>query len=571
MQGDVFTFDAPKGQSNYIKVIGVGGGGGNAVNHMFRQGIQDVDFIVCNTDIKALNSSPVPNKIFLGKLGAGGKPEKARQAALSKEQDIREALSHGTQMLFITAGMGGGTGTGAAPVIAEIAKSIDLEDEENKKILVVAIVTRPFSFEGIPRAQQAEEGIRALREHVDSMIIINNDKLRTFGNLRMSQAFAMSDDVLLTAAKGIAEIITKNAYVNRDFQDINSVMENSGRALMGTGVGKGENRAHDAIVAATTSVLLDDSDITGATNVLIYFTYSDEHELTMDEQGEVATYVVEKTGGTANIVWGMGPDDTLDDELKVIIIATGFGKSKFQDEIDAEPEQVIVLDNNEKPQPVKKEAEPKDIEDPSEPKVIHREPEPEPIVPIQPKVAYVKPVVIVQPEPKVIAKPQPEPEPEPEPTIHVFTLDDDEPKAVTPTPDETQKTQKDVENRMVGDIKLVEKPQPQPEPMHPQAKQVQPQPQPKVPTQPVAKVVNPFSAFRNDNDSENALVRIQRIHDLLRNNPNGAEMVQSITTAQLINEEELYTGRHSSEREAGTSKFSLSGKEIDKQWNSETD
>ena len=195
-----FTFDSPKGQSSYIKVIGVGGGGGNAVNHMYDKGIEGVDFIVCNTDMKALNSSPVPNKIPLGDLGlgAGNKPERARQAALAKSDDIREALSHNTQMLFITAGMGGGTGTGAAPVIAEIAKSIDLDNDENKKILVVAIVTRPFSFEGKRRREQAEAGIEELRKHVDSIIVINNDKLRSFGNMRISEAFGMADDVLLT-------------------------------------------------------------------------------------------------------------------------------------------------------------------------------------------------------------------------------------------------------------------------------------------------------------------------------------------------------------------------------------
>jgi len=346
----MFAFDAPRGQSSYIKVIGVGGGGGNAVNHMYRQGITGVDFIVCNTDMKALNASPVPNKIPLGNLGlgAGGKPEKARKAAEAKADEIREALSHNTQMLFITAGMGGGTGTGAAPVIADIAKSIDLPDEDNKKILVVAIVTRPFSFEGNGRRMQAEAGIEELRKRVDSIIIINNDKLSSYGDLTMSKAYALADDVLLTAAKGIAEIISKEGYICRDFQDINSVMENSDRALMGIGSGKGESRAKDAIDAATTSVLLDDSDIYGAKNVLLYFTSSHEHEMTIREQLEITDYVCQATGGAADVKYGAGYDDELGDELKVTLIATGFDKSKRLDhEKEGEVIDLVEDDKNE--------------------------------------------------------------------------------------------------------------------------------------------------------------------------------------------------------------------------------
>ena len=284
----LFTFDSPKGQSSYIKVIGVGGGGGNAVNHMFDRGIEGVDFIVCNTDMKALNASPVPNKIPLGDLGlgAGNKPE--------------------------------------------------------------AIVTRPFSFEGKRRREQAEAGIEELRKHVDSIIVINNDKLRAFGNMRISEAFGMADDVLLTAAKGIAEIITENAYVNRDFQDVNTVMEHSGTALMGTGSGRGENRAQDAIEAATTSVLLDDSDISGAKNVLLYFSYGKDHEITMDEMGEVADYISAKTGSTdTNVIWGTGFDESLGEKVKITLIATGFEQSEPTDpkryelkETPEEPKQV---------------------------------------------------------------------------------------------------------------------------------------------------------------------------------------------------------------------------------------
>ena len=232
-----------------IKVIGVGGGGGNAVNHMYRQGIHGVEFIVCNTDKKALDASPVPNKITLGKLGAGNVPEHAREMALKHKDEIRDAISNDTQMLFITAGMGGGTGTGAAPIIAEIAKSIELDDDMVNRILVVAIVTEPFSFEGSKRKKQAIEGIEELRKHVDAILVINNDKLRKLGNLTLKEAFTQADDVLLTAAKGIAEIITVSAYVNIDFRDVNTVMEKSGTALMGAGEGRGENRARQAIEA----------------------------------------------------------------------------------------------------------------------------------------------------------------------------------------------------------------------------------------------------------------------------------------------------------------------------------
>ncbi len=309
-----------------IKVIGVGGGGGNAVNHMFRQGIRGVDFIVCNTDAKALSASPVPNKIELGKLGAGNVPDRARKAALDHKDEIREAISNDTQMLFITAGMGGGTGTGAAPVIAEIAKSIELDDEMVPHILVVAIVTMPFSFEGKVRRSQALAGIEELKKHVDAILVINNDKLRDLcGNLPFNMAFSQADDVLLTAAKGIAEIITVSGYVNIDFRDVNTVMENSGTALMGAGEGRGDDRARQAIENATTSVLLNDNDIRGAKNILLYFSYSSTHQITMDEIGEVTDYLTDLIGNNeANIIWGNSEDDNLNDELRITLIATGF-------------------------------------------------------------------------------------------------------------------------------------------------------------------------------------------------------------------------------------------------------
>lgn len=348
----MIDFDQPKEQSSYIKVIGVGGGGGNAVNYMYEQGINGVDFIVCNTDLKALNMSPVANKITLGKkgLGAGNKPERAKAAAENQADEIREMLSHNTQMLFITAGMGGGTGTGAAPVIAEIAKSIDLDDEDTKKILVVAIVTTPLTYEGPQRKIQAEAGIAELRKHVDSILVINNDKLRnTYGNLTLSGAFAKANTVLHTAAKGIAEIITGNGIVNIDFQDVNTVMEKSGTALMGTGCGKGEKRAIEAIKNATDSPLLNDNNIAGAKNMLIYYSYSPEHEITMDEMTEITDYLKNITADyKTDIIWGAGCDDSLDDELKITLIATGFEqqdkKSSNISQVKEEPKVIPIVE-----------------------------------------------------------------------------------------------------------------------------------------------------------------------------------------------------------------------------------
>ena len=334
-------FESVHEQPAKNKVIGVGGGGGNAVNHMYRQGIRGVDFIVCNTDAKALDSSPVPNKIVLGKLGAGNVPERAKKLALEHRDEIREAISDDTQMLFITAGMGGGTGTGAAPVIAEIAKSIELEDEMVPRILVVAIVTMPFSFEGKKRREQAMQGIEELKKHVDAILIINNDKLRDLhGDLPFTKAFAQADDVLLTAAKGIAEIITVSAYVNIDFRDVNTVMEKSGTALMGAGQAAGDDRASKAIKEATTSVLLDDNDIRGAKNILLYFSCSPNNQITMDELGEVTDFLTDLTKSSeTNIIWGIGDDESLNDELRITLIATGFEQKPGprRRDIDANP------------------------------------------------------------------------------------------------------------------------------------------------------------------------------------------------------------------------------------------
>lgn len=350
----IITFDSPMEQSSYIKVIGVGGGGNNAVNHMFRKGISGVDFIVSNTDMKALNGSPVPNKLVLGHegLGVGGRPAKARKAAEERESEIRALFETNTKMVFITAGMGGGTGTGAAPVIARIAKEIKLEADDNddpSQILVVAVVTTPFLFEGFRRIQQANEGVEELRKYVDSILVINNEKLRSYGNLVMTDAFAKANDVLLTAVKGIAEIITLNAYVNIDFRDVYTVMEHSGTALMGIGEGEGENRARQAVEEATTSVLLNDNNIYGAKDVLLNFSFGPDHEITMDEMGEVTDYITEKTGSMeTNVIWGMGTDETLGDKVKITLIATGFEQRATED-----PQVHVLKDTPEAPkQPV---------------------------------------------------------------------------------------------------------------------------------------------------------------------------------------------------------------------------
>ena len=519
-----FTFDSPKEQSSIIKVIGVGGGGGNAVNHMFREGINGVDFIVCNTDMKALNASPVPNKISLGDLGAGNEPEVARQAALDKADDIREALSHNTKMLFITAGMGGGTGTGAAPVIAEIAKSIEVDDKNIKKILVVAIVTLPFSFEGKRRRTQAQEGIKELSQHVDSIIVINNDKLRAFGNMTLSKAFGMADDVLLTAAKGIAEIITNNAYINIDLKDVNTVMQHSGTALMGAGSGSGENRAIEAITAATTSVLLDDNDINGAKNVLLYFSYSSEHELTMDEQAEITDFILEKTNGGADFIWGAGTDDSLGEELKVILIATGFEKSKVSPE---EPKTFLLPDDTpvqETMPVVENHVESDGME------LIHKD-APAAEIP-----------VMTMSAPAASAE------------KHVFVLEDDEPslenarQTAQAQVEAQEMLPEDEVDVMVEDIHILE-----PQEVH----IAQPAAEVEVkPAEPVYK-----SAFRNDNDVTAVAERIKHIHELLRNSTNGADIVQGMTTRQ-ISDELLYEGRGSAERESSSTTLRADGRMV---------
>ncbi|MBR5778684.1 MAG: cell division protein FtsZ [Bacteroidales bacterium] len=350
------NFEPQTEEVPYIKIIGVGGGGNNAANHMYRQGIKGVDFIVCNTDERALMQSPIPKKIKLGKsgLGAGSKPEVAENAAREKAEEIKNIISDNTKMLFITAGMGGGTGTGAAPVIAEIAKQVTIDDDVSK-ILVVAIVTMPFSFEGAHRKKQAEKGIAELKKHVDSILIINNDKLREFGNMGYRQALAFADDILLVAAKGIAEIITSDAYVRIDFRDVNTVVANSGTALMGIGVAEGEDRAKKAIEAATTSVLLNDNDISGAKNVLLYFSHSSQHELSMDEMGEITDYVKGLTNCNdedSNVIWGIGCDDSLGEKLSITLIATGFEAKKIEPPVTTHTKLILDPPTPSAPAPV---------------------------------------------------------------------------------------------------------------------------------------------------------------------------------------------------------------------------
>jgi cell division protein FtsZ len=337
---DMIKFEMPKNQSSIIKVLGVGGGGSNAVNHMHRQGIRGVDFIVCNTDAQALDMSPVPNKITLGEkgLGAGCVPQVAEKAAVEKAGEIKKMLASNTEMLFITAGMGGGTGTGAAPVIARIAKEIELADEEVNKILVVAIVTLPFSFEGRKRKQQAEKGIEELRKYADAVLIISNDKLRElYGDLGLLEGFKIADNVLLTAAKGIAEIITVKAYINIDFKDVNTVMRNSGVAIMGTGIAEGENRARKAIEDAISSPLLNDNDIRGTNNILLYLS-SGEKDISFDEITEITEYILDEAGSQVDVIWGAGKDESLEDKISVTIVATGFDReAKIEKKKKVEP------------------------------------------------------------------------------------------------------------------------------------------------------------------------------------------------------------------------------------------
>jgi len=414
---EILKFDLPKNQSSIIKVIGVGGGGSNAVNHMFRQGITGVDFIICNTDAQSMESSPVPTKIQLGAtltdgLGAGASPTVGRNAALENAEDLRQVLEKGTKMLFITAGLGGGTGTGAAPVIAQISKDLD--------ILTVGIVTIPFAFEGRKRRLSAEEGIRQLKQHVDALLIISNDKLRLLcGDLPLSEAFNRADNVLTTAAKGIAEIITVVGYINVDFEDVKTVMKNSGVAIMGTGVATGRERARLAVEEALNSPLLDNNDINGASNILLYIS-SGKQEITMDEVTEITDYIQEKTQSTGDIIWGNGFDESLEDRISVTIIATGFDEDHKQKD-PTKPSDVTVIplyDDAQKPKTEKRilhlepetpvhRPQPAPTDQPVAPEVFYSEPSPVSYQlesePDSPETSRTFEFIVDQPEPEIVS------------------------------------------------------------------------------------------------------------------------------------------------------------------------
>ena len=332
------AFDLPKNQSNVIKVIGVGGGGSNAINHMFQAGINGVDFVICNTDAQALDNSPVPNKIQLGVsltegLGAGANPEVGEQAAIESMEDLKAMLDSTTKMIFITAGMGGGTGTGAAPVIAKQAKEMD--------VLTVGIVTMPFQFEGKMRCDQALKGIEKLRANVDSLIVINNNKLReVYGNLGFKAGFSKADEVLATAARGIAEVITHHYTQNIDLRDAKTVLSNSGTAIMGSAEASGSTRANEAIMKALDSPLLNDNKISGAKNVLLLIV-SGSQEITIDEIGEINDHIQAEAGHGANIIMGVGEDDTLGEAIAVTVIATGFNMDQQDDIVNTESKKII--------------------------------------------------------------------------------------------------------------------------------------------------------------------------------------------------------------------------------------
>ena len=332
------SFDLPKNQSNVIKVIGVGGGGSNAINHMFKQGIKGVDFVICNTDAQALQNSAVPNKIQLGVgltegLGAGANPEVGQQSAIESIAEIEKMLDNNTKMVFITAGMGGGTGTGAAPVIAQLAKERD--------ILTVGIVTIPFQFEGKVRSEQAMAGVERLRKQVDSLIVINNNKLReVYGNLGFKAGFSKADEVLSTASRGIAEVITHHYTQNIDLKDAKTVLSNSGTAIMGSATAEGDNRAKEAIIAALDSPLLNDNKIYGAKNVLLLIV-SGSSEITIDEIGEINDHIQTEAGNNANIIMGVGEDESLGEAIAVTIIATGFTSDQQAEIVNTEPRKII--------------------------------------------------------------------------------------------------------------------------------------------------------------------------------------------------------------------------------------
>ncbi len=338
----MYQFDLPSHHKSIIKVVGVGGGGSNAVNHMYSLGIRDVEFVVCNTDHQALESSAVPSKLQIGTnltsgLGAGANPERGKNAAIESKEEIRDLLSQDTKMVFITAGMGGGTGTGAAPVIAQVASELD--------ILTVGIVTAPFAFEGKKKMKAAEDGIKELKKYCDTVLVIMNDKLREiYGNLSISEAFGQADNVLTTAAKGIAEIITVPGYVNVDFEDVKTVMKGAGPAVMGSAKTIGDNRARRAAEEALNSPLLNQQDIYGAEKILLSIISGEEAELQMDELTDITDYIQEYAGDNAEVIFGHGVDSSLGENIRVTVIATGFGKVDEEGEYISKEEEAKRFD-----------------------------------------------------------------------------------------------------------------------------------------------------------------------------------------------------------------------------------
>lgn len=389
-------FEIPKNQSSIIKVIGVGGGGGNAVNSMYNLGIEGVDFIVCNTDSQALAQSPIPNKIQLGPhltqgLGAGANPEIGKQAGEESIDEISKILSVNTKMAFITAGMGGGTGTGGAPVIAKTCKELG--------VLTVGIVTTPFSYEGRKRMNQAQSGIAAMREHVDTILIISNDKLRQqFGNLPFTQAFAKADNILATAAKCITDLITVDGRVNLDFNDVQTVMKNGGVAILGSAMANGENRAYTAVTEALNSPLLNDDDISGAKWILLNVTSAQgAHEHTLDELDIIQGYVQDQAGNNCDIILGMGHDPALGEDIAVTIIATGFQQNEVKNQMEVKQQQT--------PAPQPNVVELKPTVTATTPAAPVQEapvvPEPPKVDPMAPRLITPEPVQQYQPQPAV--------------------------------------------------------------------------------------------------------------------------------------------------------------------------
>lgn len=488
-----------------IKVIGVGGGGSNAVNNMWNKGIKDVDFAICNTDKQAMMSSPIPEKIAIAIHGAGGRPEVAAAKAREHIEDIKKSCTGNTRMVFLAACMGGGTGTGASPVIAEAIKQIETQFDDTKDILIVAIVTMPFKFEGPRCINNAKAGIAELKKYADSVIVINNDKLRSFGNRPMPELFKLADEILYTATKSIAEIITNNQYINTDFQDVYNIMSGSKTALMGCGVGEGENRAEDAVIAAASSVLLDDQDIHNAKGCLLNITYSSEHPITMDEFDYITNYVnneiLDANNPESRISWGYGVDDSLGEKLQVILVAAGFNSTNgetpampVQEKATKTEDQVIPLD----PMPVKEE--PKDnIPEPIE-QPISNEPD-QPIDEIPPF--------------EVIEKKEPTPAPVVnDNTIVVIDIDDDEvslktkteePKAEINQPEPQDDEFKVINVATTDGTNTINEPSVQPEPKTPAT-----------------------TPQMTDNDVTKRMERARQLRDLLKSGIDGVTKVANM-------------------------------------------